>query len=214
MAMPQTPEGWQKPREAPADTRPPMSAAARAFGYVLMTVLLVGGIAGYVLIGRDTSLAGSLPLPLAFETRSASHDDLMLLGRELTEIATDAEQRLGFHDRAAAAMGTRLRARVRTIHDAGRLLEPRLTREETRTLMAYEEAELIIGDYIAAATEGAGDDEQIELAKKQIATGLAVGQGQPVANVIVRDAVTRVKHSQAMQDLNDVRHAKLRLVDE
>ncbi len=192
----------------------PAPRPIRILSYFFMTTLLAAGIAGYILIGRDTPLAGSVPLPKVLETKSPGHDDLLRLGHDLEEIAKDAEQRLGFHNAASAAAATRLRARLQTAHDTGRRLEPRLTREETRVLLALEQSERVIGDYIDASDDSAGDDEQIEIARRQIAAALAHGRGEPVELVILSSFGRHQRHSEGLQDLNEVRQAKLKLIHE
>lgn len=211
MKIPESPEGWQKaPRPRPQQDSD-AKRQSRLIGYVFMTLLLVAGAGAYLFIARDSSLAGAVPLPKALATKSAAHDDLMLVGRALTELSRDAQQRLGFHDAASAAAGERLLKRLDALKAAGRKLEPRLTRDESRSLMAFEQAGRILGDYIRAADDGTGDESLVVQARQQIATGLAAGRGERIEDIILPG---HTKLSKTVDDLNNVRRAKIRLVDQ
>jgi hypothetical protein len=213
MKIPETPEGWQhdRPKAPPA----PPSRSTTFLGSFLLTILLGAGVAAYIYIGRDTTLAGAVPLPKALETKSSAHDDLMALGGDLQEIAKDALQRLGFHDAASDTAAVHLRTRLAAVHEKGRRLEPKLSRNETRVLMAFDEAQVAIDDYITASQAGqTNDDDEIRLAERQIANGLALGRGEDMDHVILSALSHRVKTSDSVRDINDIRRVKLRLLDD
>jgi hypothetical protein len=209
--IPDSPEGWQKERKAAPEVETVEKTQSRLIGYVLLTVVLVAAVLGYLYLARDSSLAGDVPIPKALAIKSAGHDDLMLVGRELGDVARDAQQRLGFKDAASAAAGQRLLRRIETLRVAGRKLEPKLTRDEQRSLMAFEQAERLLVDYVNAADDGTGDDSLVTQARQQLANGLSAGRGEHIDDLIIP---RKTKVPAGLQDLNDVRRAKLRLVGE
>jgi hypothetical protein len=155
----------------------------------------------------DLPTVGGLPSQLKKEA-SDSRKDLALLGRSLLEFASDAQHKFGGDDLesdVSQADVDRYRDRLRWEKETARKLEPQLTREERRVLMAFEHAIKMLDGYLTlrAHNELDVDDARIRAVKEQIERALAVARGEKVENVIVvfsKKISESAKRQKEMQD--------------
>jgi hypothetical protein len=162
--------------EIPKTAKPLVKVA----GFLLMGLILAGGVAVYLSLAQHSELAGTLPLPAPLKTVSKSHEELMLYGRALQELAVDAGNRLPDLPTSKRPAGPRLQARLATLHATGRALEPKVSRTESRALMAFQRAESNLKDFVFGVDEPSYSRDTIETARRQIAIGLELGRGKEV----------------------------------
>lgn len=167
--------------ELPKNSKPLVKLA----GFALLGLMLAGGVSIYLSLARDSELAGTLPLPAPLRTVSASHEELMLYGRALQELASDAANRLPDPPSLKKPAGPRLQARLAVLHGTGRTLEPKLTRQEIRALSAFQRAETNLSDFVFGADEPPYSANTVDTAKRQIAIGLELGRGKDVDDAIL-----------------------------
>jgi len=117
-----------------------------AFGTVL-SLALIGGVAflwnsGALETEKPSGTFGGASLPRALpKAASPARADLALLARALDEVALEAENRLVGDPDAPRDVIERFLSRLDGLHGTQRALEPQLTREESRILMALAQAE-------------------------------------------------------------------------
>jgi hypothetical protein len=210
MRTPDSPEGWQKRLERPAPRpRRRVPLLARLIQLVVMLGCLAGGIAGYVYLGRESHLAATLPMPKALKTVSASHEELLVYGRALVELTTDVGARIKVASPANAASAQRLRQRLDRLHRTGAEMEPLLTREEGRALIAFQRGERMLRDHLDHATRvGAPfDPEDLADARRQLEHGLELARGKRIADLVPSGVRQRRAPGSTQEVLEDVRSA-------
>lgn len=181
------PENWQKRGRRQADLAPPskVSVGARLAMFLLFLVFIGGGLCAYVLIGQSSGLGETLPMPRALRTVSPAHEDLLPYGRALNEIAVEAGARFSFAGPANAPAAKRLLDRLARQHKTGRDLEPQLTREESRALVAFQQAEKLLQQFLASVTKaGALDPADLRNARAQLAHASDISRGKPLNELV------------------------------
>jgi hypothetical protein len=183
-------ENWDKPDDTRVAGPPPvprLSWSQKFFAALFLLTLLGGGLATYVALGRSSHLKGTLPLPRALRTTSAGHGELLLLGRALDELCVDAETWLRLPGPRNRVTSMRLHERLGRLHRVGRELEPQLTREEARVLMAFQNAARMVDEFLDLAADASGriDGALVRTARTQIARGLQLARGESIDDLIM-----------------------------
>jgi hypothetical protein len=134
----------------------------------------------------DLPSIGGLPTELS-KPPSAARQDLAFLGRNLVEFESDAEHKFTNCEDVTNAVVERYRDRLHVLKADSRALEPRLTREETRVLFAFEHAESMLDSYLVSFEGNAPDTDgaQARAALEQIQRALTVARGGHVENLMM-----------------------------
>lgn len=206
-------ENWDaKPSREPERPPPRLSLWQRFLGLLFLAALLAGGVAGYVALGRHSTLQGTLPLPKSLRTTSTAHNELLILGRALDELCVEAEAWLRVPTRKSRATSMRLHDRLGRLNRVGRELEPQVTREETRVLMAYRNAVRLLDEYLdgIAAPQGRPEPSLVRAARTQVGRGLRLARGESIDDLIVtglQKALPRPGGKKPAAATKDVRRA-------
>jgi len=217
MARHEMPGRWE---EKPAKPRPvkPWSFVQTVFGFLFLAALLAGGVWLYVQIGQHTELAGTLPLPKSLRTTSEANAELLLYGRSLDEVAIEAQGLLKASVPRNKPTALRLQQRIARLRETGNKLEPRLTREETRALIALQRGQRALSDAVALSwTPGSGfSTEDLAVARQQVQRGLALARGERFDDLVVtalRKAAPKAEGSTAVLREVGEAGAKMRLAE-
>jgi hypothetical protein len=151
----------------------------------LVALVLLGGLGGllYVVNRQDKKNIQEngvlLPTSLIHKA-SAARRDLGLLNRDLAELAKEVDKTLSKHPgEGNRKKGEHYEDRLHSLHKVGAALEPKLTREERRVLMATDHSEKLIEQFIRSSYGAAFYDHHlIETAEKQIARAQALARGE------------------------------------
>lgn len=160
----------------------------------LVVVVLLAGLGAvlYFMNKQDKKNIqenGVLLPTLLIHKASAARRDLALLNRDLAELAKEIDKSLsGTPGDRNRKKGDRYIVRLHDLHRLGNTIEPRLTREEQRVLIATEHAEKLIEQFILGACGVAMYDHKlIETAHKQIARAQALARGEATDAVLSGD---------------------------
>jgi hypothetical protein len=153
---------------------------------------LVSGLGGILYIEsrqdqKNIAENGVLLPHVLIQKATASRRDLALLDRSLHELAVECEQALSRSPGPGnRKRGERFLTRLASLRKTGRELEPKLSREESRVLMATEHAESLIDQFIRSSYDAETFDRTvITTAEKQLERARALARGQAIDPVIV-----------------------------
>ncbi len=189
-----------------------MSLLSQVIQFAVVMACLAGGVAAYVYLGTKSELAATMPMPRALKTVSEAHDELLLYGRALGELGSEASSRLKSAAAGNRPVASRLLGRLERLHRTGRELEPRLTREEGRALIAFQKGESLLQAAIERSTElGAGfDPADIADARAQLSHAFELARGKSLEELITKSRRT-AGTGRTRAVLDDVQRAGERL---
>lgn len=204
------PEKKGKPEEPP-----PPSLSVRLAGALFMTLLLAGGVWVYFTLATQSELKETLPMPKALRTTSAAHGDLVRLIREFDELAVDVTRSLRGVGRTFVPAAERAMSRLDRLKKTVRALEPQLTRDESRSLIALENGAKFLKQFIGSTAAGGSDHrlETVDLARAQFRRALDLAKGKPIDELFVAKLKGAAAGKSggagrdAMDELEDVRAA-------
>lgn len=166
---------------------PRQSTGAKIGAAIFMTLLLAGALWVYFTLATQSDLKATLPMPAALRTTSAAHADLVRLIREHDELSVDCARSLRGVGKTFAPAATRALGRLDRLRKSTREIEPQLTRDESRSLIALGNGSKYLRAFVTATTEGGGEHtpEQLALARAQFRRALELAKGKAVDELFI-----------------------------